>query len=96
LQLLALRGVFAWRNNSGAFVIREAGRRRFVRAGLVGGSDILGVLPGGRFLAVPGNRPTAAQRAFLDQVTAAGGLALVGYDVAELSRFLDGSKKCLG
>ena len=32
LQLLRLRGVFAWRNNSGAFVLGEGKRRRFFRS----------------------------------------------------------------
>ena len=48
LQLLALRGIVAWRNNSGARKIEG----RYVRFGAVGSADILGVLPGGRFLAV--------------------------------------------
>jgi hypothetical protein len=93
LQLLALRGVFAWRNNSGAFVLGEGKGRRFVRAGMKGSADILGVLPGGRFLAVEckigRNRPTTAQTAFLNTIRAAGGLALVVWDVKELAEALD-------
>jgi hypothetical protein len=92
LRLLALRGVFAWRNNSGAFVIGKGRARRFVRAGAVGAPDIIGVLPGGRFLAVeckrPGRRPTPAQDAFLDRLRQAGALALVIDDVAALDRAL--------
>jgi hypothetical protein len=66
------------------------GKRRFVRFnGAKGCSDILGILPGGRFMAVecklPGNRPTADQQAFLDAVRTAGGLAVVVHDVAELA-----------
>jgi hypothetical protein len=95
LQLLKLRGVFAWRNNSGAFVLGEGKGRRFFRAGLVGGSDILGVLhPTGQLLAVevkrPGGKPTPQQQAFLDAVRAAGGVAAVVRDVAELVALLDG------
>jgi hypothetical protein len=95
LTLLSLRGVFAWRNNSGAFVLGQGQGRRFFRAGLVGSADILGLLPpAGRFLAleckVGRNKPTAQQAAFLAAVEAAGGLSLVVYDVAELVRLLDG------
>lgn len=90
LDLLRLRGVLAWRNNSG--MLRDA-RGRPVRFGLVGSSDILGVLPGGRLLAVevkrPGGRPTEAQRGFLGAVIGAGGAALVIDDVAALAAVLD-------
>jgi hypothetical protein len=94
LRLLRLRGVYAWRNNSGAFVLGQGKGRRFFRAGLVGSSDILGVLPpSGRLLAVevkrPGGRPTPHQQAFLDQVRAAGGVAAVVRDVADLGAMLD-------
>ncbi len=55
-------------------------------------SDLLGILPGGRFLAVElksrGGKVTQAQRSFLDHVTAAGGVALVISDLAELDREL--------
>jgi hypothetical protein len=90
LAYLRARGVFAFRVNSGAVAGEHKGKRRFVRFnGAKGCSDILGVLPGGRFLAVeakrPGNRPTADQAAFLAAVSAAGGLALVVHDVAELA-----------
>jgi hypothetical protein len=94
LQLLQLRGIFAWRNNSGAFVLGRARNRRFFRAGTPGGSDILGVLPGGRFLAVevkrPRGMPTPRQQMFLAAVEAAGGVAVVIRDVGELAALLNG------
>jgi hypothetical protein len=84
-----LRGVSAWRSNTGAARFGD----RFVRFGVPGVADILGVLPpSGRLLAVevkgPGGRVRPSQRAFLDNVEAAGGLALVVRDVAELERAL--------
>lgn len=93
LQLLKLRGIYAWRNNSGAFVLGEGKGRRFFRAGLVGGSDILGVVPPrGRFLAceakVGRNKPTADQELFLAAVRDSGGLACVCYSTQELDDFL--------
>jgi hypothetical protein len=94
LQLLQLKRVFAFRNNTGAAAFAgPAGRKRFVRFSTPGAADILGVLPGGKFLAIevkrPGNKPTAAQRAFLDAVTEAGGLSLVIHDVRDLQRALE-------
>jgi hypothetical protein len=98
LQLLRLRGVVAWRTNSGAAVYSATAtaRGRFVRfAGARGLSDIIGLLPPhGRLLALevkrPGRKPTADQAGFLDAVRAAGGLALVVDDVRQLAEALDG------
>ena len=96
LDYLRLRGVYCWRQNSGAAVFGQGKARRFVRMtrGVQGVSDILGILPGGRFVAVeakmPGNRPTPDQAAFLDAVRAQGGVALVVTDVAELAAELVG------
>jgi hypothetical protein len=49
LRYLEVRGVYHWRNSTGAVQIRPG---RWYRFGKVGSSDILGILPGGRFLAV--------------------------------------------
>jgi hypothetical protein len=92
LDLLHLRGIFAWRNHTTG--IWDPTRRRFrANAGLRGVADVLGVLPGGRFLAVeckgPRGRLTEEQVAFLDNVVKAGGVALVVKDVKELERELD-------
>ena len=45
LRYLKARGIFCWRNNSGAVQIAPG---RFMRFGKRGYSDILGVLPDGR------------------------------------------------
>jgi hypothetical protein len=87
LALLRIRGVFAWRNHSTG--IWDPVRRVFrSNVGLRGVSDVLGVLPGGRFLAVevkgPSGRLSKEQVAFLASVTQAGGVALVVKDVREL------------
>jgi hypothetical protein len=88
LVLLALRGIFAWRNNTGAFVLGEGKARRYFRAGTVGAPDILGVLPCGRLFGVeckrPGRKPTPAQEAFLARLRQAGAVALVIESVTAL------------
>ena len=99
LQLLALRGAFAWRVNQGAMKVG----RRFVRFNHAEGiSDVIGTLPpgkfhaGGRTIAVeckrPGlgkkSRPEPHQQAFLDSVAACGGLAVCVTDVRELDALL--------
>lgn len=68
---------FWWRVNTGAMKMDNG---RFVKFGFVGASDLMAVSFTGRFIAVEckstGKRPTDDQRAFLDNVTNAGGLAV--------------------
>ena len=98
LDWLKLHGLFCWRNNTGSFA-REyktrdgQWRRTFFRAGFAGSADILGVLPGGRFLAIEVKRPRVGalsieQKDFLDQVNATGGLAMVATSVDDVERAL--------
>jgi hypothetical protein len=70
------------------------GEARLIRfCSALGASDILGVLPGGRFVAVeckrPGNVPTDDQREFLNAVNRRGGLALLVYDAVDLAEIID-------
>lgn len=94
LDLLALYGVPAWRNNVGGVVREDArGRRRFIRFGTRGQSDILAILPpSGRLLAIETKsatgRLTADQVLFLQAVRDAGGFGVVIRDVAELEALL--------
>lgn len=98
LHLLGIRGVKAWRCNTGA-AKNPAGR--LVRYGTKGASDIQGLIPWckGRFIAVETKRPASPGRAggklslsqwqFLDAVRRAGGVALVVDSVVTLSTALD-------
>lgn len=90
LEYLQLRGIPSWRNNTGAATyIDRYGKKRFVRYGIPGGFDILGLIPPtGRFLAIEckvgKNKPTAKQIEFWDTVLDAGGLAVVAYDLDDV------------
>jgi hypothetical protein len=103
LQALRLLKVPHVRVNGGAVTFESGGRRRYVRfTSTPGTSDIIGVLPGagpgpwpdtrGTFLAVEtkgeGGRLTAEQRAFLNAVRAAGGVAACVSSVGELVALL--------
>ena len=84
LEYLKLAGIFCWRQNTGA--VTEG--RRFIRFGPKGGSDILGVLPGGRILALEVKRSwtvkvSEAQLAFLEAIRNAGGVAAIVTSVDE-------------
>lgn len=95
LELLALRGLFAWRNNTtGVFDPTTKRFRKFT--GKKGVSDILGIIGPGRLLAVeckrPGQYPTPEQRAFLAEVNANGGLGVVVRSVGELEAIISSVK----
>ena len=85
LQWLTLNHCFVWRNNSGAFPTPHGG---FVRAGLKGSADIIGMNPHGIFLAVEckagKNKLQPSQIAFRDSVVACGAIHVVAYSVDDL------------
>ena len=89
IHYLHRQEIYHWRNNTGAVQITPG---RFMRFGKVGSSDILGCLPGGRFLAVevkaPEGRLSPEQKQFLADIQALGGLALVIRDWKELDKAL--------
>jgi len=88
-------GCVAWRMNTGAYAVAAHGTnaRRFIRFGVKGMSDIIGILAG-RFLAVEikrkGNKPTIEQRGYLEIVNQNGGIGLWCVSVESLkSQLID-------
>jgi len=78
MEYLKLSGITAWRNNTRT--VKLGGR--MVHMGLCkGSSDIIGVLPDGRFLAIevkrPGGKLTPEQSRFLALVNWRGGVGVV-------------------
>lgn len=92
LKYLHVVGILAWRQNTGAASFQDAGRSRFVRFGVPGISDILGVLPDGRFLAIevkmPGRKVTWKQCDFINAITDNGGLAFVATSIEDVQEKL--------
>jgi hypothetical protein len=90
LEYLWIRGIFCWRNNTGA--ARMGNSRRYVHFGFPGSSDILGVLPDGRFLAVEvkknKGRLRKEQKYFLSRIRECGGVAFVARAVEDVQRKL--------
>jgi hypothetical protein len=94
LEYLELRGAYAYRQNTGAAEYQDkAGKKRFVRYGKPGASDIVGLLPGGRFIAVeckaPGGRLSELQAGYLRDIERMGGLAVVARSVEDLAKSLE-------
>lgn len=90
LQYLAIRGIVAWRTNSGmAMLPGKGGKLQPVRFGGVKGSpDIHGYLPGGRALYVECKSSVGKlspdQKAFLERASAAGCLCIVAHSLDDL------------
>ncbi|MDR0475505.1 MAG: VRR-NUC domain-containing protein [Treponema sp.] len=89
LRYLKRRGFYAWNNPSGAVRIAQD---RWVSFGKKGSADILGCLPGGKFLAVetkaPAGRLSLEQREFLEKIRSLGGVAIVVRSAWELDEAL--------
>ena len=89
LSYLAKKGIYHWRNSSGAV---RVGPKRFMRFGKVGSSDILGVLPGGKVLAIEckakGGRLSPDQRQFLADISNLGGLSVIAYSWLDVDKIL--------
>jgi len=91
LEYLWAVRIFAWKCNNSGIKKPDGG---WIPSGLKGVSDILGVLKGGRFLAIEvkrlKGRATVNQQEFIDKVNRAGGLAFVATSVDEVIEKLKG------
>lgn len=94
---LKARGVFFFLHDSvGIF---DPKTKRFRRNNspyrIKGVSDILGILPSGRFLAIELKSATGTltteQKAFLEAINASGGLAFMARGIDDVKRGLDGA-----
>ena|SRR3990167_437913 len=85
LEYLRYRKIFAWKQNT-AGIMKANGS--YIPAGMRGVSDIIGILPKGRFLAVEvkrkGKQPTEEQKLFLARISANGGLAFVAWSLDDV------------
>ena len=97
IDYLNTMGHFVWRNNSGlshAQYINKEGKRtdRVWRAGIKGGSDIIGIAKDGKFIAIEckigNNKATALQQMFIDDITKRGGYAAIVYTPEQIEKIL--------
>lgn len=88
IKWLWANGCYIWRNNSGGY--KPEGTSRFIKFGLKGSADIVGMTPSGRFLAVeckaPGNKLKPHQEEFGDKVRRHNGLFFVATSIDDLER----------
>lgn len=101
LTLLELNGVFCWRTNNAPSPVTRGGQVvAFRKVGMKGVADILGVLPGGRLIAVEckygSGRLSPEQKLFRDRVTKQGGLFVEARSVADVAEALGGENNGFG
>ena len=89
LEYLAYRGFFVWRtNNLPVFDTRYNRYRAFPKYAMRGLSDLCGVLPDGKFLAIEvktkKGQASKWQDEFLQQVAAHGGVAFVARSIDDV------------
>ena len=96
LEYLHMKGIFCWKQNSGGIFdpskkIFRKNKNPFIINGV---SDILGVLPNGRFLAIEVKTPNSSrsnktyasdnQKFFIANIKANGGLAFIARSVEDV------------
>ena len=92
------RDCMIWRNSKGT---RQTDRA-FVRMGLLadGSADLIGIGPGGRFLAIEVKRPNGRrnpdQVRFIDLVIGYGGIGGFAESVEDAIRIIDNAKELVG
>jgi VRR-NUC domain len=94
LAAAAALGIPLWRNNVGATLTAGGGFMRFGLGndgrGRGGSPDLIGILPGGRFLGVEvkaaRGKISPEQAAWIERINAAGGLAFVARSVDDFLR----------
>ena|SRR5260221_9857440 len=90
LEWLNLTGFFVWRMNVGAATYTDKhGKSHQFRFGFPGISDIIGLCPNGRFIAVEvkkpkGKGPTIDQLTYIDIINKHGGIGMVARSLEDV------------
>jgi len=88
LDYLALKGIFHYRNNSGAFVDAQ---KHFYRFGALGSPDIICVIKGqfvGIEVKAPKGKQSEHQKEFQRNLEEAGGQYILAYSLDDATRAL--------
>ena len=90
LRLFRPKGFF-WRQNVGGMTAQYGNKKRFMRFGVPGLSDILGIMDG-RFIAIEckagKGKQSPAQAAFQWHVERCGGTYILAYSIDDLEKAL--------
>ena len=90
LEYLRWKHIFCWKTTTTGIYVKS--RNTWIPNQAPGVADILGILPGGRLLAIevksPKGRVSPHQQQFIDEVNQRGGLAFVARSVEEVEQYL--------
>jgi hypothetical protein len=90
MDFLHARGIFCWRNNSTGIYdpVRKIYRKNTGKYSINGVSDILGILPGGKFLAIEvksaSGKLSDDQKFFINQIKLKGGVAFTARSIEDV------------
>lgn len=91
IEYLKFLGIFCWNNRNVGVYNPKYGK--YIPSTVKGVSDIIGILPNGKFLAieikVKPNKLTEHQKWFLEQIKKNNGVAIVAYNLTDV---IDGIK----
>lgn len=93
LDFLNRKGIFSFRiNTTGTYDSKKGVYRSLGKFQLKGTSDILGILPDGKFLAIEvkseTGRATVEQKAFIEKIKKSGGIAFIAKNLQDVEREL--------
>lgn len=91
LKYLRANKIYCWKyNNTG---IWKQNTKSYIPASMLGVSDIIGILPDGKFLAIEvkksGGKLTMYQKIFLQDIKDRNGIAIVAYSVDDVEKELE-------
>lgn len=90
ISIGSLPDVRIWRNNTGSIKTQDG---RFITFGLKGSADMLGILKGGKFLAIEvktaTGRQSEQQKSFQKMIEAFGGVYILARSVDDVNRRLN-------
>ena len=103
-KYLQLRGCFVWRNQSRTFQVPgKGGKIRPMFVGTPGSPDIIGIMPGGRFIGVECKKPlgprggengssqSPEQKAWQDECERVGGLYILARSIDDVEAGMKGT-----
>lgn len=93
INYLHMKGIAAWRQNTGATKTVYKGKVSFTRFGVPGACDITGIMPDGRRLEIEckvgKNKPTKKQLQYMKTIQDNGGVVGVVWDLDDLALIID-------
>ena len=96
LEELLSRGIFCFRNNSGAFATQYKDKNYFIQFGLKGSSDIIAIINGifvGIEVKGPRGKQSEYQNAFQKNIEDAGGIYILAFSWEDVVKKINNDQR---